>query len=59
MLKFVEFPAGGCPEGEVEEDSEVKKKLMIAKISRIMEICGYSISLLVLFFALVAFCYFR
>ena len=34
-------------------------KLMIAKISRVIEVCGYSISLLVLFFALLAFCYFR
>ena len=39
--------------------SVLQLKLLIAKISRVMEVCGYSISLLVLFFALLAFCYFR
>ncbi len=34
-------------------------KILIAKITRVLEVCGYSISILVLFFAIVAFCYFR
>jgi len=34
-------------------------KLYIAQVSRILEVIGYSISLIVLIFALATFCYFR
>eukprot|EP00093_Oithona_nana_P002557 02557.XXX_54492_50198_1 [CDS] Oithona nana genome sequencing. len=48
-----------CPNAASDEDNSAELKLYIAHVSRILEVIGYSISLIVLIFALATFCYFR
>merc|ERR1711962_1708261 len=48
----------GCPSVEAEL-SPAEIKFYVAEVSRVLEMVGYAMSLLVLIFALATFCYFR
>eukprot|EP00095_Tigriopus_kingsejongensis_P003874 maker-scaffold387_size188669-snap-gene-0.20 protein:Tk03874 transcript:maker-scaffold387_size188669-snap-gene-0.20-mRNA-1 annotation:"pigment dispersing hormone receptor" len=56
LMKDLNYEAG-CPKEHPSDESE--NKILIAKFSRVLEVMGYSLSFLVLFFALITFCYFR